>query len=436
MNVPAKLESSFRGYYTKGKRALSKRDYLPLWHSIAVVAILVLAFLLFYKNFTDSGMIIHQDMTLPTSLGRNTSLYVNMWLQYGSAQNIFNIQRLFWVFPLLLLARIFHLSNDFYLFLMFWGTLSLAGISMYALSYHFIKRIKPESRVTYAVFIGSILAAVIYMYNPWSLNHFWGYFAYPPYALAPLIFLITLRAIDAPTFGKVFLLTILLTLGTTGPLCVVWVWFLVLSYALYYLVINRFRRPELKKALKVVAPSAAIYALVNATWLLPYINARIAGKPFVPNYNNLMSQGVLDSLSSNNTIINNIRLISGWGYPVKLPLNNTLWVILSFGLPLLALIGLLVNRKKLAQSRILIYWSVMFVVSVLLATGSSSVLRRVYSPLALNATLGWVIRAPDRWLFYVPIFYALMIGLLLTGLLENRRDPIDIVAQGGEEVPH
>jgi hypothetical protein len=77
----------------------------------------------------------------------------------------------------------------------------------------------------------------------------------------------------------------------------------------------------------------------------------------------------------------------------------------------------------------------MFVASILLATGSSFVLRHVYSTLALNATLGWVIRAPDRWLFYVPVFYSLMIGMLFTGLLENQRVPQPLSKRFTEEVP-
>ena len=413
---------------------MSERDNVPLWHAIAVIAIMVAAFVLFYKSFTNSGMIIHQDMTFPTSLARNMNQYVSMWWQYGSAQNIFSVQRLFWGYPLLLIARALHIPNNTYLFLMFWSTFSLAGISMYSLTYHFIKRTSTGSRVKYAIFGGSVLAAIIYMYNPWSLNHFWGYFAYPPYALAPLIFLAALRAFDSPTFARIFLLALLLTLGSTGPICVVWIWLLVLSYAVYRLVINRFRRPELKSVFKVIVPSAAIYVLINATWLLPYLSARIAGSPFVPNYNNLMSQSMLDGLSSNNTIVNNIRLISGWGNPVKPPVGNTMWVILSFALPLLALGGLLIYRRKLVNNRIFNYWSIMFVISILLATGSSFILRRAYSSLALNATLGWVIRAPDRWLFYVPIFYGLMIGLLLTGLLDSQGAAVRVPAQGAEEV--
>jgi hypothetical protein len=413
MNGIAGQNPSHRDYYMKGKRALSERDYLPLWHSIAVVSIMIIAFFLFYKSFTDSGMIIHQDMTFPTTLSRNMSQYLHMWWEYGSAQNIFSVQRLFWGFPLLLVARIFNIPNNAYLFLMFWSTVCIAGISMYALTYHFLKRTKVGGRVTYAVFVGSVLAAVIYMYNPWSLNHLWGYFAYPPYALAPLIFLTSLKVFDSPTFSRIFLLAILLTLGTTGPICVVWVWLLVLSYALYYLVINRFRKSELMNAVKVLAPLTVIYILANATWILPYVNARIAGKPFVPNYNNLMSKRMLDGLSAN---------------------NNTLWVILSFSLPLLAIASLLIFRKRLAGNRIIGYWSIMFVAAVLLATGSSSVLRPVYTYFALNATLGWVIRAPDRWLFYVPLFYSLMIGLLLTGLLEHKEASNPIAARGGEEV--
>jgi hypothetical protein len=435
MEKVAELPGSPKGLYERSRTALALRDYRPVWHAIAVAAIMLIALALFYRTFTSSGTLIHQDMTFPTTLNRSISQYLNMWWEFGSTQNIFSVQRLFWSFPLLMFAKVFHVSNTTYIFLFVWGTLCIAGISMYGLAFHFIKTVDGAKRVTLAMAFGPLLAAVIYMYNPWSLNHFWPYFGFPAYALAPLIFYVALKTIESPRFTRVFLLALILTLASTAPICVVWIWLLVLSYAVYYLIVNRFRRPDLMAALKTVVPAAAIYTLLNATWLLPYLNAQIAGKPFVPTYNNLMSQGVLDSLSSNNSVINNIRLISGWGFPVKPPVDNMLWVFLSFGIPILAIGGYLAFRKKLAGNNIINYWAIIFLISIALATGSSFFLRPVYSFFSLQASTGWVIRVPDRWLFYVPMFYALMIGLILSRLLANRKALTSFEEQGTGEVP-
>jgi len=123
--------------------------------------------------------------------------------------------------------------------------------------------------------------------------------------------------------------------------------------------------------------------------------------------------------------VNNIRFTAGWGLPVNPSPHGTVWVLLSFALPLFALAGLIVLRRKLLREKTVLFWSLMFVISVLLATGTSSILARPYSWFVLNApmvsSLGWVFRAADRWLLYAAVFYALILALLVTYLLRNRR---------------
>jgi hypothetical protein len=210
-----------------------ERDFRPLWHAASILAIAIIALLLFHKHFTSHGTIMYGDMTFPPTMRQNFDIYVQTWWQYGSNSNFFNIQRLFWALPFLAVAKVLNLSTAHYLLLMFYTTFVLAGVSMYVLTFNIVKEMKLSSPNRYPIYVGSVLASVIYMYNPWSLGHFWTYFMYPSYALLPLIFLVLKRTFDSPTPRRVVVLVLLLSISSTMPNCVVWTWLLVrhLSYA-------------------------------------------------------------------------------------------------------------------------------------------------------------------------------------------------------------
>ncbi|HEY5531232.1 MAG TPA: hypothetical protein VIK22_04465 [Candidatus Anoxymicrobiaceae bacterium] len=396
-----------------------------LWHVIAILFIIAVACILFLKNFYTRGILMHVDMTFPTSISRNVSLYAHTWWQYGSVQNIWNTQRVFWSYPLLVVVKLLGLSTSQYLLVLFIGTFALAGISMYALAFEVIGSCKLGVTNRYAPYIGAAFAALIFMYNPFSVSHLWPYFGYPGYAVLPLVFLLLYRAVETHKPKYVVALAVLISVAGVGPIAVAWFWLLILTYLLFHLIVKKFNRESLLVLPKVLLPLGVLYALLNAMWLLPVAGAQLANKPFVPSYSPQLTQTGLDMLSVNNSILNNMRFASGWGMPVNPQVSGTVWQILSFALPVLAVAGLIVLRKKVARDRVMVYWSLMFIISVLLATGTAFILRWPYSFFTLrapgSASLGWVLRAADRWLCYAPIFYGLILGLLVVWLLGTRK---------------
>lgn len=417
--------------------SLEKQDTLPFegvsdadtsdrrsragWHVLACAMIIGASLLLFYLHFSRPGYLMHADMTWPLTFERIRYVLFHTWYPWGSAINTPNLQRLLWSVPFLLIAQIFRLSGENYLLLLFIGTFSIAGISMYALSYNLLSRVAPKGISTKVVIAGAAVAGLIYMYNPWSISHLWSFWMYPAYALMPIIFLVTMKVIDRPTLAWAIALGLLAAVASTHPTDVVWIWFVIVTYALFYLVANRFSRQNLARVGKAVGLTAGVYLLASAMWVWPYVSAIIAHKPMVATYSEPVSQAMLDGLAASNTIANNLRLISGWGYPVSPVPTGSLSVILSFALPLAALIGLVALRGKIRKSAAFNYWIVMFVLSVLLATGTTFLLRKPYSYAVLGApgssAYGWIFRDPARWLSLVPVFYGLFIGALLIWLL-------------------
>jgi hypothetical protein len=396
------------------------------WHALAIGVIAAASCLIFFKNFYLRGMLMHVDMTFPTSISRNFSLYAHTWWQYGSVQNIWNTQRVLWAYPLLAVVKVLGLSTSQYLLILFIGTFALAGASMYALSFHVIGSLEEKLGITnsYAPFVGAVFSGLIFMYNPFSVSHLWPYFGYPGYAALPLAFLFLLKAVDSPRLKYVIGLAIIIAVAGTGPINVVWFWLMIIAFLVFHLVSNRFRKESLVTTVKIVLPLAVVYGLLSAMWMFPIAGAQFINKPFVPFYSPLLTQRVLDALSAQNTIMNNLRFAAGWGMPVNPQVTGTVPIVLSFALPVLALAGLLALGRKMLTNRTIVFWSVMFVASVLLATGSAFILRGPYSYFTLRApgvaSFGWVLRSADRWLCYAAVFYALVLSVLAAWLLGAR----------------
>lgn len=396
-----------------------------LYHAVSLALILVLSCLLFYKYFYTRGTLMHVDMTFPTTIDRNIALYNNAWWQYGSVMNVWNLQRVLWSYPLLFAVKAVGMNVNQYLLVMYIGTFFLAGVSMYALSFSVVRSSGIGAGRTYVPYLAAVFAALIFMYNPWSLSHLWPYFGYPGYAVLPLVFLLLVKAVDSPQALYIVPLALLISIASTGPICVVWFWFLILTYLLFHIVIKRFSRESLLAAVKVLVPVALLYALLSMVWIVPYLYPRLSGKVVVPTYMPQMSQRLLDTFSASNSVMNNMRLAAGWGMPVDPQVSGTFWILMSFAMPALAIAALVLLRRKLRRNRAVIYWSLMFAASVLLATGTSFILRRPYSYFILRGpgsqSFGWMLRAFDRWLVYAPVFFALALGLLVAHLLGTRK---------------
>ena len=418
--------STWRGATRPGSRfAFGVKGML--WHAFCLSLLIALSCLLFYRSFYQSGVLMHVDMTYPTELGRNFALYTNTWWQYGSVTNVWNIQRVFWAYPMLVAARMLHLSVSGYLLATFLGTFALAGVSMYALVFRLLRRMRGLEEPRFYLYAAAVTAALIYMYNPWSLSHMWTYFGYPAYAVLPLVFMVLVLAVESGRFRYTVLLAVLLSLASTGPICVFWLWLLVFFYLLYTVAAEKFSRESLKAALSVMLPALGMYILMNALWMLPYLESRFSHRPFVPVYMRAMSRSMLDALSSRNSLANSLRLISGWGMPVDPAGFSLPWRALFYAAPVLAAAGLLAARRWTRKNKYIRFWTAAAAVSIVLSTGTNWVLRGAYSYMVMRApvisSIGWVFRAADRWLFYVPLFYALMIGLLAGRLLENETWP-------------
>ena len=416
-------------------RFLIDKEYRPLYHLIAVVVILAAAYLLFYKNFQVHGTMMATDMTWPP-LNRIQLVTNNMWWRYDSIPTVSSLQYLYWVYPTAAIAKLLNLSSAQYQFIMFYVAFSLAGVSMYVLAFKTIRSIKLPDASTFASYAGAVFAGLIYMYNPWSIQYLRPYFAYPLYAAFPLLFLALVKTFDSPSMRNIILFSLFAVLVDTSH-HLVWLWFLVVTYFAYYLIIYRFAKKRFVNAIKALGGITVFYLLLNATWFLPTVGAQLAGRQFVPYYGPAITKSAIYGTSTINSLANNFRLISVWPGNLFVAINAGAFLeAILFSLPILAIIGFLLIRKKTLKNRTINYWAMMALICLLLTTGTSSILRRPYEYLVLHApgsgAYGWMLRMSERWQFFIPIFFAMILGILLATLLA--RKPHE-VAEGVEAAP-
>jgi hypothetical protein len=83
-------------------------------HILSIMSIGFFTVLFFHKSLLHDGTLMYVDMTWPSSLERTFEVFSTTWLPYGSFPNIENVQRLMWVYPLLIFSSSLHLSMSTY----------------------------------------------------------------------------------------------------------------------------------------------------------------------------------------------------------------------------------------------------------------------------------------------------------------------------------
>lgn len=397
--------------YSRAKIRYNKR------HISSMTVIVFFAILFFYNSLLHEGTLMYVDMTWPSSLERTFEMFSTTWFPYGSFPNIENVQRIVWTYPLLILSLSLNLSVSTYLLLLFAGTFILAGVSMYILMYSML----PERESKFPVkkpFIATI-AGLLYMFNPWSLGHIWTYFQYPNYALLPLTTFFLIKTIKDPSFKNVLFIALVTTFASTHPNGVIWIWFLILTYLMFHMIIDCtiHKIATLKKVFAILIGIIFLYVLFNAYWLSPYIYSSIlSSEGMTPHY--LFTPTMLDHLSRNNNVINTLRFLGGTGFPVEHHFDNLIWLALSFSLPIFSFLSILFYKWH--QNKIFLMISC---ITIFLAMGTVAPFPQIYRWLAFDSPvsnyIGWVFRAPDRWLSITALCYSVMCAFTSVGIIKK-----------------
>ena len=402
------------------------------YHTLAALIIVFASALLFYQHIFCNGMLFYIDMDFADPPIRNLELRLYAWDMYGSYMTLAHMQRIPWTGLFLLPALIFHLSSRAYLFLMFMGTLSLVGLNMYALTYSQARKSFSDSRL---VIIGSLVAALIYMFNPVAIQYYWAYWVSPAYSFLPLVPLLAERLFKNPGLAEIAVCGLAMTLFLTTPHFIAWS-FLLFGATYGFLSVTTRARPGMwLRRFIAVAGVGIAYLFLNAYWLFPYV---ASGTPSPSFYT--VTPGMIEAQSGDT--LNIWRLTGSWSrflidpafvgisksdmslwqlsFSLRDPMvvKDPMWIVGGFVLAIVA--GTAFLRKGIRQKSYLIFFGLVLVVSIFLAQGVKSVVPSLYRSLFTTPVINivsWVFRVPQRWEFLTALSLAFLSGIAVVGFL-------------------
>ena len=403
------------------------------YHILAALIIICSAALLFYQHIFCDGMLFYIDMDFTDPPLRNLELRLSAWDMYGSYMTLAHLQRIPWICLFLLPSLVLNLSTRAYLLLMFVGTLSLVGLNMYILTYSLARRLFDDSPLTITV-IGSLIAALVYMFNPVAIQHFWAFWVSPAYSFLPLVPLMAERLFKKPALSEIAISGLAMALSLTAPHFVVWSFLLFGAMYGFLLVTTRATlKMSLRRFVAVVGVGIA-YLLLNAYWLFPYF---ASGTPS-PSYYTI-TPGMVEWLSGDT--VNIWRLTGPWSrflidpgfvgidgsgmslwqlsFSLRDPMivTDPMWILGGFVLPAMA--GMAFLRRDIQRKGHLVFFGLVLVVSVILAQGVKSAIPfyRSLFTIPVIETISWIFRVPQRWEFFTALSLAFLSGIAVVGFL-------------------
>ena len=250
------------------------------------------------------------------------------------------------------------------------------------------------------------------MFNPFSLNRMWQYFFYPTYSFLPLIILMAFKVVNNFNKKNLFLLSFLSMIFSTSPLGVIWIFFIILSISIYFTAFEK----NIEKT-KILFYFLFFYLLFNLFWILPYILSSFE-RNVVPSYfgTPAFSSTQLGLFSEYSNFLDSIRLLSGWGIPMRdfYPISQ-FWILVSMIIPI-TIISFFLFQKNVSS----LYFFLIFLITLFLSKGVNLPFSFFYEFLTFYIPqIGWVFRDPSRWLIMISISYSIFIGNLFWTAVAN-----------------
>ncbi len=374
--------------------------------------ILIAAFnvILWLSVLNTGGFIIQRDFNFPTNTGAFISQYSGIWSDVLSKTNIEQIPRLLIMSPLLILAYL-GMSVPVLLKLFILMTYLFLSLSMYLFLEALLARLDVEKPPIY-----SVPGAMIFAYNPVALQFSGEISLLFSLGALPLLLYLSLTSKDTVRFAVSGALLLLLSLGHPFILVMnVTVWFI------FTLILSEMNKKSIKETLIKFTMSLVIFALSASWFILPYMSNPLTSTALGREENLLRS--VFDVVSDNAPYkiigLERDKFIYVNTFPKYYP--SAIFHYLSLVALILVAFSSFFIRPKKGAKKLILFFSVGYLVSALLSLGSRTLAGELYWYFVKNNALGWIFRSPLKFQLYQSFFIS---ALFIVGLalLLNRRN--------------
>lgn len=221
----------------------------------------------------------------------------------------------------------------------------------------------------------SLVGAIFYLLNPFSMTQIWGrglYLQFFPFALFPfflLMFILGLRKRNF-IFGLLGLLASFLFAGSFGnPSYIFSLWIIIFIYLIFYIIKNPNRKNILFSIIYFLFMLIG-WVTVHMWWIYPFI--KISSNQFTLALNNTeVNVGTLTGISKDYQLHSLLRLIhEGYFYrDLKFGTSYTSlpFILLSWIIPLAALF----SYKTFRKLKVFLFFSILFLFSLFICLGSN-----------------------------------------------------------------
>lgn len=332
-----------------------------------------------------------------------------------------------WIFPSSMFFLVLSwLEIPGYIAVRIWYVLTLftAGTTMYFYARYFIYNYAFEFKCDLSdndshIKDIALLAAIVYIANPYVVMHFDNGHFLIPYSILPLQFLILDKGLKTGDIYYAVLLAISSVLVTTNLPIVVINYIALYLYAGYYLIV--YERKFTFKNIKFLAV-LSLFIFLNLLWF--YLPTAVAILNNDTTISGAISQESWELYGRSSSFSETFRLLGIWGlysggyeysnYYINNPLGN----IFTYFVPILALFGLLISRKSF-QVYFLLF---LIVFAIFMAVGghASSPFRSFYIFLYENVPFFSMFRNGYKFVSLLTFAYVLLISLLAFELKKNK----------------
>jgi len=306
--------------------------------------------------------------------------------------------------------------------LLFWFLIFSSGISMYLLLKYFLNHKKFST-------ISSLVGANLYMFNMYTFQVKWsnGYIlSLFTYAILPLIFLYFLKFIQTTHkkyIAYIGILSFIAIPSANNPAHYFPIFALIIFYSIYRILMNILtKRGNIKSDFSGLIYAVVILLLVNSLWILPiFINLSTISKEVKSE--NLEKQIKIGSASD---FVDIFRFLGFWAlkgkykgepyFPYGELYYTPFFILLGFLISFFAIIALFTNNNK----KIIIFFGLVFVISIFLMKGIISPLASINIWLYNNIPGFWAFRQSyEKFGIFFAFSMSVLLGFGIQGLLER-----------------
>ena len=395
---------------------------------------------------TVDGTIIQRDFNFPLLNENFEKSYFPLWNDITSQTNIERFPRLIMMSPFLTLSMLgipvsiitkvmiigafTVITSTSYLFIKSISSLIFtnSGASSTTIAdpevAHDRNNNTPHHRDYFIKFI-SLLTAFIFAYNPVNMQFIGGISILVSVGMLPLLLYIVLKAGTKKYFPLLIVPPLLFSLGHPFAFVTNIIFTVVFTFIIHHRVL-KLRHIFLKLAL-----SSFVLVFFLAWLILPYLSIPINSVDLGRDQE--LARNTYDLVSDNNFYKIFLLERDKFIYTSTEPSSSFSNYIFSnpfhyFSLTLLisiACIALLFSFKKLGNpvaKRIIIFTSGGFVISLLLALGSSGPLDQPYWTLISQSPIGWIFRSPLKFQLYQGFFVSVLFAISVLLIVRRQYD--------------